>query len=108
MKDKELKKRWVEALRSGKYMQGDSVLRFPNDSGNDFYCCLGVLCDLIEPNNWVRNSQDDWCWAQQAEVLPDHYVEILGLNVPFKKYADMNDKEYKSFNEIADYIEANE
>lgn len=34
--------KWIERLRSGKYKQGKTVLRFEDDT----YCCLGVLCDL--------------------------------------------------------------
>ena len=37
----DIKKRWVEALRSGEYKQGKYYLK----NGDDF-CCLGVLCDL--------------------------------------------------------------
>lgn len=37
----EIKKLWVDALRSGKYKQGTHRLR----DGNKF-CCLGVLCEI--------------------------------------------------------------
>lgn len=37
----EIKKKWVEALRSNQYKQGGGALRRDNT-----YCCLGVLCDL--------------------------------------------------------------
>lgn len=33
--------KWTDALRSGRYKQGKSLLR-----ENDFYCCLGVKEDL--------------------------------------------------------------
>lgn len=39
---KEIAMRWIEALRSGKYMQGKGRLR----SFYDEFCCLGVLCNL--------------------------------------------------------------
>lgn len=39
----EVKKRWVEALRSGDYEQGEQHLRV---SGK--YCCLGVLCEISD------------------------------------------------------------
>ena len=39
--NKEQCKRWIEALRSGKLMQGKYVLR----KGNEF-CCLGVAAEL--------------------------------------------------------------
>lgn len=40
-----IKKRWLEALRSGKYQQGKGVLL---DKDHNF-CCLGVLCDIAGP-----------------------------------------------------------
>lgn len=39
---KEIAMKWVEALRSGKYEQGKSYLRF-DDYHSVKYCCLGVL-----------------------------------------------------------------
>ena len=41
--NKELKKKWVAALRSGGYQQGRHVLYSERE---DTYCCLGVLCDI--------------------------------------------------------------
>ena len=48
--DPKLKRKWLAALRSGKYLQGRNRLR----RGNRF-CCLGVLadvagCDWITPD----------------------------------------------------------
>ena len=34
---------WVAALRSGEYEQGKDLLR----AGNNTYCCLGVLVDVL-------------------------------------------------------------
>lgn len=39
---KAIKKKWLEALRSGEYKQGRAVLR----TADDKFCCLGVLCEL--------------------------------------------------------------
>lgn len=39
--DKEVKAKWLEALRNGKYSQTKHILK--SDTG---MCCLGVLCDL--------------------------------------------------------------
>lgn len=41
----EIKALWLEALRSGEYEQGIGALHSYED-GKDYYCCLGVLCDL--------------------------------------------------------------
>jgi hypothetical protein len=38
---KSIKKKWLEALRSGKYKQ--TVRNLKDNNG---YCCLGVLCDV--------------------------------------------------------------
>lgn len=39
----EIKAKWIEALRSGKYKQGQNRLR----SIDNHFCCLGVLCDVM-------------------------------------------------------------
>lgn len=46
--DEGWRKRWVAALRSGKYKQHRKQLRkfTPTDSFKYQYCCLGVLCDI--------------------------------------------------------------
>lgn len=40
----EIKARWVAALRSGDYKQGEGTLR--RVDGTVTHCCLGVLCEL--------------------------------------------------------------
>lgn len=40
---KEHRKEWAEALRSGDYKQGFGCLH-----SGDSYCCLGVACDLFK------------------------------------------------------------
>ena len=42
----DVKKLWVDALRSGDYEQGKYQLAKTGDDGVTRYCCLGVLCDL--------------------------------------------------------------
>lgn len=38
---KALKQEWLEALKSGRYKQGETQLK-----SQDKHCCLGVLCDI--------------------------------------------------------------
>lgn len=74
MMDATVKRKWVEALRSGRFQQGVGYLR-KNDVVYDVhdpfgvpptpvsrYCCLGVLCELaveegIIPDASVTSSQ---------------------------------------------------
>lgn len=46
----------VEALRSGKYKQGDGMLRQATKSTEDLFCCLGVACDLSGLGEWQESA----------------------------------------------------
>lgn len=49
----EWKERWINALRSGEYSQGQNYLNIWETLRNKhFYCCLGVLIDLSGPDSW--------------------------------------------------------
>lgn len=51
--NQEFKEKLIEALQSGKYSKGKGALR----RGDDF-CCLGVACDLLNPNGWGQICPD--------------------------------------------------
>jgi hypothetical protein len=82
----EVKKKWIDALRSGWYDQGSEKLR--SDQG---YCCLGVLCDLYtqetkmvgwEFRGYDENEhlpQDYWYFDGESEFLPDSVREWAGM-----------------------------
>jgi len=106
----EFKAKWVEALRSGRYLQGHQRLR-----RGDTYCCLGVLCDLIDPARWEKENKDSptsgYLWyigegqGYSVEYLSDNSLAVVKLtDAQQRKLARMNDLS-KSFQEIADYIE---
>jgi hypothetical protein len=103
----ELKKLWLEALRSGNYEQTRFYLRF-----GDGYCCLGVLCDLHPDVDWIRNISECAFYPFGVEErdlgnLPDKASSWSGLTNDQKNILmSMNDWG-KSFEEIADYIEKN-
>lgn len=43
----EIAQKWADALRSGKYQQGQGDLSHVNYmSGGRYFCCLGVLCEV--------------------------------------------------------------
>ena len=56
--DQQIKKSWIAALLSGKYKQGQGLLRRCN--GEDVFCCLGVLVDIVTPEDWIKK---DSCYA---------------------------------------------
>jgi hypothetical protein len=100
--DKEIKGKWVEALRSGKYKQCQGILK-----RNDEYCCLGVLCDIVDPE-WTLTH------AEESGYLPDHIKKLAGLTITgmLTGYVDgcgdlasLNDKAKYTFDQIADVIE---
>lgn len=112
MMDVELKKRWVKALRSGKYRQGHGKLCF-----NDNYCCLGVLADiegaLVALDDYTYNIKgiiDESIWGcpyPTTSLPPISFLNKVGLSSSVSyKLADMNDSG-KTFNKIADWIEEN-
>lgn len=108
-----MKQEWINALRSGKYKQGRSKLRH-----DDHFCCLGVLCDLVNKDNWQEHphynlppSWVDMTGTYNAGGLPIPLGERLftaknhSVSDVFYFLALKNDNGY-SFEEIADYIEA--
>ena len=69
----DLRRRFLAALRSGKYPQSRDGLR--NKEG---YCCLGVACDVYNPKGWeavatlnfyrykTRRQVELWCASQRC------------------------------------------
>lgn len=55
----ELRDKWIAALNSDDYAQGQSALRKVDATTHEKeYCCLGVLCDLIDPDGWHEDGSD--------------------------------------------------
>lgn len=54
---KERLRKWIDALRSGKYTQGTGGLCLNNGS----FCCLGVACDIVKDElnaSWVKGTAE--------------------------------------------------
>jgi hypothetical protein len=134
MMNQEIKEKWVNALRSGDYEQGQGALR--NLDGQ--YCCLGVLCDLYDKHrmedfgaesSWTvdtvslneyisvldssevgvpANEVVDWAGLpdNNPEVLVDLKDEVGGEAYQCElPIAELNDDQGLTFNELADIIE---
>lgn len=124
----EVKQKWVEALRSGRYFRGMSALRLPDKlSGGSVYCCLGVLCDIAVRDNIISEpifveNQEAYGYGgyQEVSFLPEEVISWADLtcaNPPLtdkdgnlveidghNSLAQLNDVG-TSFKEIADIIE---
>jgi hypothetical protein len=90
MKD-DVKTRWVAALRSGEYRQGNGQLKqtHPDRSTLDkieyTHCCLGVLCEIavedgvIGPDEAHTYSSAVRSFVGQTLFLPEQVVDWAGL-----------------------------
>jgi hypothetical protein len=115
----DVKAKWLEALRSGKYRQGGGFLKINGKNGaEDRFCCLGVLCELaVEAGVTERLSEgyetrygvsgDD----TNTAVLPGHVRQWAGLDSHAGSYGN-GDRSLTGdndggvpFNDIADIIE---
>ena len=122
-------KKWVKALRSGKFKQGAGTLKQFNSKGQAQHCCLGVLCELynttmkknkkkILPEKVYDNDSDfshGYCrFGGKKEDLPKEVKDWAGMNDNLGRFylsddhyeylADLNDCGRK-FKTIADIIE---
>ena len=125
----EVKQKWIDALRSGKYDQGSEKLRSVTG-----YCWLGVLCDLYSKEQGAEwefrgnaetnlQPQDYWYFEGESEFLPESVKEWAGLPVTNPsvrvdvtdnddeddwfyndEIANLNDSGY-TFNELSKLIE---
>lgn len=110
--NKRVKKKWVQALRSGKYKQTIGQLY---DDGDGF-CCLGVLCDLHrkenKQNSWAIAGDNKVFYLGAGDTLPPAVIKWAGLTYRDPKVdkqgtislSGLNDSG-SSFGEIADIIE---
>lgn len=108
--DAQLKAKWVEALRSGKYRQARSALIDNHPMGKAF-CCLGVLCDVLG-TQW--DGEDEQGLLNGVEVrnpsgsyLSKPILNLVKLDDPTQKILATKNDGGQSFTKIADYIEAN-
>ena len=125
----EIKAMWIDALRSSEYEQGAGHLHTGYINGKEYFCCLGVLCDIAIKNGVVLDveiqSSDGgavrWMYNGCTEYLPLAVAEWAGITtqgwfdlvlspdgekeIARQTLAELNDEGY-SFGEIAEEIEA--
>lgn len=93
----DLKQKWIDALRSGKYQQGFHELRTMDEANHSEYkyCSFGVLCEVAINSNISGACYSYRFLQNELEVDFDETFKII----------KMNDEQRASFNQIADYIE---
>ena len=108
-------KKWVAALRSGKWSQTRDQLRDIAEEPCS-YCCLGVACEISGLGEWCDYSDYvDEEGSSELTLTPAVKKWLgmktadgeLSLNGRPNNLARLNDTG-KTFSEIADIIEANQ
>lgn len=107
-------KKWVAALRSGKYQQGRKALNH-----YDVFCCLGVACTIYQEevgDLYIELSSAGYYYYNSSHLLlPGLVQDWLNLKDPFGGYIEgdrttdltsLNDIRGYNFNQIADLIES--
>lgn len=97
----EVMKKWVKALRSGKYKQcQESLCKINPDDGSESFCCLGVLMDLYlqdrknqkkgpgikhlivnEGDEEEQYQVDKWVVDGEPGLLPKEVAKWAGFNM---------------------------
>lgn len=79
-------RKWVRALRSGKYKQTKEVLHRVTKRGKKevhTYCCLGVACELYRKSGKPLGKKAEYgtiIYADQQNFLPKKVMNWLGLD----------------------------
>ena len=109
----ELKKKWVDALRSGQYVQGQmrltKMVTTADNREERRFCCLGVLCEVMG----LKLAP-----SGEAYALPENIGKPLTFQLDEKRLNECgidgkvqdaligkNDTDNETFEQIADYIE---
>lgn len=117
---KELLAKWLAALRSGEYRQGQDLLYNGDSDEQGQYCCLGVLCEIggtlkkgaSEPLPSPRDYEAMGVYIRNGESLNIEPEE--GFDDPYlfdpkagelHSASTFNDTLNRSFTQIADIVE---
>jgi hypothetical protein len=102
-------KKWLQALRSGKFKQTTGQLA--DEVG---HCCLGVACEVAIKEGVIKK------YNHQNGMLPEKVRKFFGLStgdgffhkpvtgksgIEFNALTELNDEGKKSFKQIAQFIE---
>lgn len=100
--DKEIRGKWIKALRSGEYKQSYGDLRYFNK-----FCALGVLCDVLDSSAWDALGNGYYKHDKAESNLPKRKI-IEDLQMDWGDVISihrLNDIMKLSFRELAGWIE---
>ena len=104
--DKNIKKDWVNALRSGRYEQGRGSL-----CNDHRFCCLGVLYEVLIKEGHFSIERTCRGTLVMYDGNISYPYNLINCNIIRESDVDklviMNDSKGFSFKEIADWIEEN-
>jgi hypothetical protein len=109
----ELRRKWLEALRSGNYHQGTGYLKREKNGGVIQYCCLGVLCEVAGLESKLAETRVGMhSFEGSRKFLPPSVMVKVGLvsaggdsrKATTPSLSALNDSGY-DFAYIARYIE---
>ena len=110
--NKAIKEKWVAALRSGEYQQCAGALRKEHAGSPDTFCCLGVLCDIVDSKGWrspyntlTNKKQFVFNGMHSSNGLTNELRGTLSVNTQEEiELVRLNDNG-RDFSYIADFIE---
>ena len=109
-RNKGLIKKWIAALRGGKYHKTTGML-CRVVSGQSSHCCLGVACRVAIKNGIdivVKNIGGSVEFDGNQSDLPIKLMKLFGVDGADQgNLIRMNDADRVSFRQIANYIEEN-
>lgn len=121
----EVAKKWIEALRSGKYKKTVGTLKRVDNYEQGSFCALGVLCDiyqreherpLLEHKISAKAKRSKVAIDGEVDLIPEEVRVWAGMSSPAghveTKHGELtipclNDEGRMSFKKIADIIEEN-
>lgn len=87
----EMKTKWINALESGEYEQGQGKLEC-----NGKFCGLGVFCLINDIPRYSDNNETGYVWLKS--IIGDEGIDHI---------IQLNDLQHKTFPEIATWIKEN-
>lgn len=103
--------RWIKGLRSGDFIQGSTYLKQKLNDGSYCHCAMGVAAELFSKELGLKRFESHGVvlFDGISAMLTHNFREELEISTnSLMKIGEMNDKQNKSYADIADWLEANE